>query len=120
MVNRLQTIRTLSGTALVLRKKAAPRSPVEGNGTPRPLQFARAFTSYRHRTIRLVVAANHQPPAPSAMMEPCDPILVLTTPEALPQRVPPAERVRERSVRLAAGDELDPEWLRATLVDFEN
>jgi transcription-repair coupling factor (superfamily II helicase) len=36
------------------------------------------------------------------------PILVLTTPEALPQRVPPAERVRERSVRLAAGDELDP------------
>jgi transcription-repair coupling factor (superfamily II helicase) len=46
------------------------------------------------------------------------PILVLTTPEALPQRVPPAERVRERLVRLAAGDELDPEWLRATLLAF--
>ena len=44
--------------------------------------------------------------------------VVLTTPEALPQRVPPAERMRERSVWLAAGDELDPEWLRATLVAF--
>jgi transcription-repair coupling factor (superfamily II helicase) len=44
--------------------------------------------------------------------------LVLTTPEALPQRVPPAERLRERSVRLAAGDDLDPDWLRATLEAF--
>ena len=46
------------------------------------------------------------------------PALVLTTPEALPQRVPPAERLRERSVRLAAGDDLDPDWLRATLEAF--
>jgi transcription-repair coupling factor (superfamily II helicase) len=55
----------------------------------------------------------------ASLVEPHDqPILVLTTPEALSQRVPPAERVRERSVRLATSDELDPEWLRATLVAF--
>ena len=43
---------------------------------------------------------------------------MLTTPEALPQRVPPAERLRERSVRLAAGNDLVPDWLRATLEAF--
>jgi transcription-repair coupling factor (superfamily II helicase) len=46
------------------------------------------------------------------------PAIVLTTPEALSQRVPPAERLRERSVYLTTGDQLDPEWLRATLEAF--
>jgi transcription-repair coupling factor (superfamily II helicase) len=46
------------------------------------------------------------------------PALVLTTPEALPQRIPLPERLRERSVRLTTGDQLDPAWLRATLEAF--
>jgi transcription-repair coupling factor (superfamily II helicase) len=67
---------------------------------------SRRVTGTRVASLASLVEADDQP------------ILVLTTPEALPQRVPPAERVRERSVRLAAGDELDPKWLRATLVAF--
>ncbi|MGE0224348.1 MAG: DEAD/DEAH box helicase [Acetobacteraceae bacterium] len=49
---------------------------------------------------------------------PTSPALVLCTPESLLQRVPPAERLRERSVRLAAGEALDPDWLHATLDAF--
>jgi transcription-repair coupling factor (superfamily II helicase) len=67
---------------------------------------SRRVTGTRVASLASLVEAHDQP------------ILVLTTPEALPQRVPPAERVRERAVRLAAGDELDSEWLRATLVAF--
>ena len=67
---------------------------------------SRRVTGTRVASLASLVEAHDQP------------ILVLTTPEALPQRVPPAERMRERSVWLAAGDELDPEWLRATLVAF--
>lgn len=46
------------------------------------------------------------------------PAVVLTTPEALAQRVPPAARLSERAVQLAAGRELDADWLRATLQAF--
>jgi transcription-repair coupling factor (superfamily II helicase) len=75
------------------------------------LPYDRARPSRRVTGTRVAALA--------ALVEAQDqPVLVLTTPEALPQRVPPAKRVRERSVRLAAGDELDPEWLRATLVAF--
>ena len=44
--------------------------------------------------------------------------LLLTTPEALTQRIPPAERLTERTVLIEAGQELDLEWLRATLDAF--
>jgi hypothetical protein len=88
-------------------------------GPPRPvcagldtLPYDRARPSRRVTGTRVASLAS--------LVEAHDqPILVLTTPEALPQRVPRAERVRERSVRLAAGDELDLEWLWATLVAFE-
>jgi transcription-repair coupling factor (superfamily II helicase) len=45
-------------------------------------------------------------------------LLLLTTPEALVQRVPPEERIRERAIPLEVGQELDPEWLRSTLLAF--
>jgi transcription-repair coupling factor (superfamily II helicase) len=44
--------------------------------------------------------------------------LVVTTPEALLQRVPPRGRMREREVPLVVGQALDPEWLRDTLLGF--
>lgn len=44
--------------------------------------------------------------------------IVVTTPEALLQRVPPPSRVRERAVPLAAGQPLDPTWLHDTLLGF--
>jgi transcription-repair coupling factor (superfamily II helicase) len=44
--------------------------------------------------------------------------LVLTTPESLLQRIPPADRLLERSVRLATGQPVDIDWLAATLAAF--
>ncbi|HEX2942526.1 MAG TPA: DEAD/DEAH box helicase, partial [Rhodopila sp.] len=41
-----------------------------------------------------------------------------TTPEALLQRVPPMPRVRERAVTVTAGQTLDADWLRDTLLAF--
>ena len=46
------------------------------------------------------------------------PCLVLTTPEALVQRVPPRDRVLEREVELSVGSPLDPQWLQDTLTGF--
>src|SRR3954470_11603050 len=46
------------------------------------------------------------------------PCLVLTTPEALLQRIPPTERLLERAVRLLPDQPLDLEWLQATLTAF--
>jgi transcription-repair coupling factor (superfamily II helicase) len=45
-------------------------------------------------------------------------VLVLTTPESLTQRIPPADRLLERSVRLGPGQSLDDGWLEATLAAF--
>ncbi|MBN8897170.1 MAG: DEAD/DEAH box helicase, partial [Rhodospirillales bacterium] len=44
--------------------------------------------------------------------------IVVTTPEALLQRVPPPSRVQERAVPLAFGQDLDPAWLHDTLLGF--
>jgi transcription-repair coupling factor (superfamily II helicase) len=46
------------------------------------------------------------------------PVIVLTTPEALTQRIPPANRFRERSVRIRSGQHLDLAWLTTTLAAF--
>jgi transcription-repair coupling factor (superfamily II helicase) len=46
------------------------------------------------------------------------PALVLTTPEALLQRVPPPDRVQDRAIPLRVGQALDPAWLRDTLLAF--
>ncbi|MFL5254894.1 MAG: hypothetical protein ACJ8AI_18775 [Rhodopila sp.] len=44
--------------------------------------------------------------------------VVVTTPEALVQRIPPADRLADRAVTLAVDDEVDPAWLHATLEAF--
>jgi transcription-repair coupling factor (superfamily II helicase) len=46
------------------------------------------------------------------------PVIVLTTPEALTQRIPPAERFIERSIRVRSGQPLDIKWLTNTLTAF--
>jgi transcription-repair coupling factor (superfamily II helicase) len=46
------------------------------------------------------------------------PALVLTTPEGISQRIPPAERLLQRSVRLTPGQPLAVEWLRLTVTAF--
>jgi transcription-repair coupling factor (superfamily II helicase) len=47
-----------------------------------------------------------------------EPCLVVTTPEALLQRIPPAERLLERPVRFLPHQIVDLEWLEATLTAF--
>jgi transcription-repair coupling factor (superfamily II helicase) len=49
---------------------------------------------------------------------PADPVLILTTPESITQRVPPAGRFVERAIRLQPGEPLDTERLKATLAAF--
>jgi transcription-repair coupling factor (superfamily II helicase) len=55
----------------------------------------------------------------AAIAERAEPCLVVTTPEALLQRIPPAERLLERAIRLLPGQGLDLEWLQATLTAFD-
>jgi len=49
---------------------------------------------------------------------PADPVLILTTPESLTQRIPPADRFIERAIRLEPGQQPDVEWLKTTLTAF--